>query len=225
MPVDPDGVVGKSAFSAAYSVNDFGVIAGSYSSDPSLGRGDHGYLWRDGRVTIVMYPGEMPTEVYAVNDLDEAVGAYFTPDGNAHGYRLYDARFRAEDVPGALSTFPLSINDRGQAVGVYVTADGIHGYVSEPTGAIHTFDAPGAAPDSTSLLYVNERDEMLGTYVDGSGSTVNFMRIRGEVELLVSPTSLAATSYSPQALDDRGELAGFFTDANQILHGFIAIPR
>jgi hypothetical protein len=223
-PVDPDGIVGKSAFSAAYGVNNVGAIAGSYSDNPALGRGDHGYLWLAGTVFPVLYPGDMPTEVYAVNDFGAAVGSYFAPDGSAHGYRLENGSFRAEDVPGALSTFPLSINDWGQIVGVYTTAAGTHGYLLEPNGAIRTFDAPGAAPDSTSLIYVNDRDETLGTYVAGSGATVSFLRTCDALSILVAPPSFAATSYSPQAINDLGELAGFFTDATGALHGFIAVP-
>jgi probable HAF family extracellular repeat protein len=224
VPVDPEGIVGTSAFSVAYTLNSAGVIGGSYSADPTLGRGDHGYLLRHAEVIPVQYPGGLPTEVYGINDANQVIGGYFTADGNVHAFELEDGVFTAEDVPGSIATAPFAINDRGETAGFFATVAGTpgHGYIREPDGSIQVFDAPGAPPNSTQLIYVNDRDRMLGTYVDASGALVSFLRLRDGVDPITPPASLAAALFAPQAISDRGELAGFFSDASGAFHGFVA---
>lgn len=106
--IDPGGVVGTSATSHAYSLNNVGDIAGSYADASGV---LHGYVLHGGEVLPVEYPGGYPTEAYGINDLGQVIGVYYTPDGNLHAFELDHGVYEDEEVAGALSTIPLSIDD------------------------------------------------------------------------------------------------------------------
>ena len=108
--------------------------------------------------------------------------------------RTRKGRFVDIQVPGAEVTGALKINDRRQVVGLYVDADAQH----DPDGAIApsaihgflwhggdytTIDVPGAA--ATFLLGINNRGQMVGSYIDADGGYHGFLRDkRGAVTTL-----------------------------------------
>jgi probable HAF family extracellular repeat protein len=222
-PVDPEGAIGQSKASHAYSIDVFGEIAGSYADSANV---LHGFTVRGGEVTPIDYPGGYPTEAYGVNDLGHVIGVYYSPDGNLHAFERKDGVYAAADVPGSLTTVPLSINDRGQVVGYYVTVAGTvgQGYVREPDGAIRTWNAAAAPANSSFLISVNNFDFALGGYVDASGNVDNLLVFGNRSEPLALPASFGATATSFQTINDLGEMVGYYVDAQGHAHGFFAVP-
>lgn len=110
----------------AQGINDLSHIAGSFT-DAS---GDHSYafLYANGHVTALTYPGARQTWGSALNDLDEVVGTYLDSSFNTHGFLYRSGQYFAIDVPGAAWTEPSGINNAGQIVGSYTLTDPLRTY-------------------------------------------------------------------------------------------------
>src|SRR5262249_51259500 len=129
-------------------------------------------------------------------------------------------------VPGSFSTNPLSINDRGEIVGEDIDVAGTvgHGYRQARNGAITKYDAPGAPPDSTYFISINNRDQILGSYFDESFDAFHFILDHGVATPFELPESAGATTVTAQTLNDLGQIVGYYTDAAGATHGFLARP-
>jgi uncharacterized membrane protein len=222
--IDPDGVVGQSSSGQAYSINALGVIVGSYQDAAGV---VHGFVLKDGVVSPVEYPGGFPTEVYAINDFGHMVGGYYTPDQNVHAFSLVNGVYKNEDVPGALTTAPYGINDLGEIAGYFLTVAGTNGqaYFRAPDGTLTTYNVPGAPANSTNFLAINNLGETLGNYVDAAGNLDNFLLVGGKVEPIVLPASFGSLLTAAEAINDTGELVGFYVDPNSKTHSFIRSTR
>jgi probable HAF family extracellular repeat protein len=222
-PLDPIGVVGKSAKSHAYSLNTWDAIAGSYTDASGV---LHGFVMHHGQLTHVDYPGGFPTEAYGINDLGRVIGVYYTADGNFHAFTLDNGVYRATDIAGAVTTIPLSINDRDQVVGEVIDVANTvgHGFTEQCDGAITRYDAPGAPANSTFFISINNLDQILGAYFDAAGNQNNFLLERGTLVPFTLPASFGATYISAQTINDWGAIVGFYTDGKNVNHGFIARP-
>src|SRR5207247_2449435 len=106
----------------ARSVNDASQIVG-YNGSPS-----HGFLYDDGSVTTIDYPGAARTFPIGINNSGTIVGAYQTDQ--THGYLYSGGTFTTLDDPlGVGSTEAIAINNNGDLiVGTYETG-GRHGFV------------------------------------------------------------------------------------------------
>jgi uncharacterized membrane protein len=224
-PIDPDGVIGQSPVSTAYSINSFGTIAGSYQDASGV---KHGFvLKKDGTMSPVEYPGGFPTEAYSINDFGHVVGGYYTPDGNIHAFSLVDGIYKTKDVPGALTTAPYAINDIGEVVGYFSTVAGTNGqaYFRAPDGRLTLYNFPGAPANSTNFVSINNLGETLGNYVDAAGNYNNFLLFGDKSTPVVLPTSFGSWLASAEAINDTGEIVGFYIDASNLTHGFIGTRR
>jgi probable HAF family extracellular repeat protein len=222
--LDPTGVVGTN-FSFALSLNLRGDIVGGYVDASNL---SHGFLYHGGNVTTIDFPGASGTFAFGINDEREVIGVYADAAQNQHAFLLQNGVFKNIDLPGGVLTVPFSINDLSEIVGQFEDAAGEpvgHGYFELKDGKFTTFDAPGAPPDSTFFISINNFNLILGTWIDSSGVNHNFLLSAGHLRNFNLPTSFHAANVSAQTLNDFGEIVGFYFDAQQVQHGFVAIPR
>ena len=84
------------------------------------------------------------------------------------------------DVPGSILTQPSSINSGGVITGVYLDPSNLsHGFLRSATGAITTFEAPGAGTgqsQGTAPQSINKYGVITGWYTDSSGAGHGFVR-------------------------------------------------
>ncbi len=77
---------------------------------------------------------------------------------------------RSPDTQDQLGTKALSINDDGVFTGYYIDRSGIyHGFIVSASGAITTFNAPGAGTqlaEGTYPLSINDNGVIVGYYSD-----------------------------------------------------------
>ena len=125
------------------------------------------------------------------------------------GYLLDDGRFRPIAVPGATGTLPFGINDRGEIVGTYDDAEGrSHGFVWE-RGRHRTIDAPGATGSTpegfsgTGAFGINDRGQIVGTYVGGDGHLRGYLWERGRFRPIDAPGATDTTGFD---INDRGQI-------------------
>jgi probable HAF family extracellular repeat protein len=222
--LDANGLIGKSAKSRAYALNNLDEIAGSYVD--AAGK-LHGFLYCHGEVTTVDDPSGQPTEAYGINDLGQAIGVSYDAAGNPHGFTLRRGKYQPIDVPGSVSTNPLSINDREEIVGEVIDIAGTvgHGYLEKRDGSVTRYDAPGAPANSTYLVSTNNLDQTLGAYLDAAGSTNNFVLDHGTLTSFNVPASFGASGVTAQTINDFGTIVGYYTDAAGKNHGFIALAK
>jgi|SRR5215469_4875616 len=109
-------VITRSA-TVAHGINDVGDIVGRCFDSNKV---EHGFLLRDGALTILDFPGSLTTDAWMVNNSGEIVGDYTDATGLVHGYlRTADGQFTSVDFPLVPISSARSINERGEMTGVY----------------------------------------------------------------------------------------------------------
>lgn len=185
----------------AFSINLFGTIAGGYE-DNGGNFVDHG-LVRDPQGRFATF---------------EVAGA-----GNGS--------YEGTGSPG--SSVPL--NQLGAIAGYYIDAsDLVHGYLRSPSGEITTFDVPGTESIGIGCyadcsVGLNDAGAITGYYLDANSVYHGFVRSpAGTVTTFDAPgANTTPGSYSgtfPVSINDRGEITGYYLDANNINHGFLLLP-
>ena len=216
-------------------LNNRGVTVGFWSPT-NLGTGDANFAWVnvDGQFRQADDPNAdgAPTvdQLLGVNDEDVAVGFYTDANGINHGYEYSIATNTYRSVvdprdPG-LGLTAAAINDFGDVAGFYTTAAGnTDGFLLTHHGRHFTDLAfPGAS--STMALGVNNRDEVVGTYTDGSGSTATMHGFTwtpwAGFTTVDDPHGVGTTTIN--GVNDFGQLVGFYVDANGNTDGLLATP-
>ncbi|WP_157429531.1 hypothetical protein [Actinomadura oligospora] len=131
--------------------------------------------------------------------------------GGGHGYlRHPDGHFTAVDVPGATGTMPMGITNQGQIAGTYDDVSGrSHAFVLLH-GRYSTLDHPQATGEATSYGLsgtvasgINERGEIVGSYVGANGAVHGFLYARGEFTPIDVP---GAQENWPFGINNRGQV-------------------
>ena len=213
------------SFTAASGSNDGGQIVGDYLD---ARKRFHGFL-RDGRrVRKIDFPGAKGTFAAAINDRGRIVGSYTYERGTPavrsaeHGYLLDKrGRFRRIDVPGASATRPSAINNRGQIAGEYVDRDGrSHGYLQDTDGSVTTIDPPGAG--ATVVTDVDDQGRVVGASVDERQAAISaFVRDPDGRFTTISHPDAGFYGTVPEGINNQGQIAGTYSDANDRTHGFV----
>jgi len=221
--LNPSGVVGTN-FSFALSLNLRGDIVGGYldASDHS-----HGFLYNEGNVTTIDFPGALGTFAFGINDLREIIGIYSDSAKVQHAFSLHNGVFKTTDLAGGIGTVPFSINDAGEVVGQYTTVANTigHGYFEASNGEFLSYDASAAPPNSTFFISINNLGQIVGTWVDANNLNHNFLLSLGTFRNFNVPKSYGATQVSAQTINDPGDIIGWFADAQGIQHGFLAVRK
>jgi hypothetical protein len=187
--------------SGAFSINDFGAVAGGYE-DNSGNLVGHGLVRSPaGKFTTFEAPGSgtglyqgtgSPGSSVPLNQFGAIAGYYIDAGNVVHGYlRAPWGEITTFDVPGegsqgigCYNDCSVGLNDWGAITGYYLDANNVyHGFVRTPWGNVTTFDAPGA--NTTPGAYS-------GTF--------------------------------PVSINDEGEITGYYLDAKNVNHGFVLLP-
>jgi hypothetical protein len=205
----------------------------------------HGFLrYADGSFVIFDHPDAghgfgQGTRVNAINAQGAVSGSVRDADGFDHPYiRDPNGHFTTIDIPDLLGGNGGGINFAGTAVGNYLnlTDDNsffghYHAYVRTPGGVITTFDPPGSASTDIPNSAINDSGAITGDYwvcaPDLSNCTVHgFVRARNGIITSFDVPGAGADGYNlqgtfPQGINDLGEIAGYYEDANTVNHGFV----
>ena len=190
------------------AINTAGVVAGRYSVDSINGAVSHG-LVRAANGTITTFDPPNLATTAGPNVYNEYSG-----------------------------TLPTSIDTAGDIAGTYTDTTGArHGFLRLVTGAITTFDAPGAdvSPCASSGMgnlicgsgsfAMDDAMDIVGVYIDADNVGHGFLR-SGATGAFTSFDAPGAGTSSYQgtsafAINAAGTIAGTYVDANSVLHGFV----
>ena len=215
--LDSSGTLGTHT-SFARDVNDAGDIVGGYIGDDG---NEHGFILRHGALSTLDVPftGSIGTQLNGINNSGIMTGVWVDEAFTAHGFVFEKGNFAHLDFPGALDTFPYGINSRGDIVGNWDTDQSTvgHGFVFS-RGRIFSFDVPGAVPDGTAATGINEKGEIVGSYIGEDGNSHGFL---AEGSSFAALDCAEAANTSVWGINSAGQIAGTCDAAGQRL-GFIA---
>jgi hypothetical protein len=227
------------------SVNVWGAIAGTYQDINSV---YHGFLRSpEGRFITFEAPSADTTTPYngtspnSINDLGVITGGYFDVNGFEHGFlRSPEGKFATFDVPGAggYGTNPIAINLEGAVVGFYTDSNySFHAFLRSPDGKFTTWIGPDACTGNgsegcygTGATNINAFGIVAGGFEDNDGNFVHHGLVRspdGKLNTFDIPGA-GTGSYQgtgcpgcAMGLNQFGAIAGIYSDANSVNHGFL----
>jgi hypothetical protein len=230
-------------------INNFGVIAGTYSDANDV---NHGFLrFPDGKFVAIDVPGaDMTpgsfngTAVQAINDAGVVTGAYFDASGEGHGFlRNAEGKFTKFDAPdlGGSGTTPIALNLEGAVVGFYMNSKLVfRAFLRSPDGRVTTFAGPHACalPTSTNCFgneatNINFFGTIAGNFEDNTMNFVGHSMIRHPDGTIVAFEAPGAGTGSFQGtgcpgcfsgLNQWGVTAATFSDSNSTVHGYVRSP-
>jgi hypothetical protein len=189
------------------------------------------------------------TFVLGVNASGAMTGSYSNATGVGHGFVYANGTFTSFDAfnesglnppSGTLQgTLSMGIDSAGDVAGMYAdSSNAVHGFLRTASGTITVLDDPNAAVETssrgTSPMAINDSGQITGFYTTGSSSTNS--TYGGFVYSIASQTFSgvndpnAGTGESsngrkqgtvPLAINASGVITGYYTDSNNLNHGFI----
>jgi probable HAF family extracellular repeat protein len=212
---------GSFYINAANGINDSGAIVGQTLSGA--------FLYSNGVYSYPTYPGSPYTIPFAINNANQIVGNYLDSAGVQHAYISSGGNYQTIDPPvdpSALTASANSINNHGQVV---VSNADAFGNLTNYLYANGQFTPLAALPNTASAYGINDADTIVGTFNDPSGLGYlphGFILQGGQFTQLDDPN--AGESFSNffsgttvTAINDNGEIVGYYADVNNNIHGFI----
>ena len=195
-------------------INDSGDVTGEFI-DPS--NVQHGFV-RDsaGMITPFDPPNSTYTSATAINSAGQITGFYSDQNNLTHGF--------LRDSSGAITSFdassdstqtiPHAINATGQITGYYLASHSI-GFIRQPSGALATFNVPGAS--GTQGLAINQAGQIAGNYVDANDNQMHgFLRLAGGRLIPFDPPTSIDTETA--GINSRTQIVGSYEP--QVLGGY-----
>jgi uncharacterized membrane protein len=159
-------------------VNSNGDVVGNFSSDQ--GSTSKGFLLRNGKLTILSFPGAtggtFPT---SINDQGVVVGEFFINLVNVNPAFMWKNGVFSNISPPGNDGFVTAakVSNSGVVVGSYEAFDGTHGFALE-NGTYTKIDAPGFV-QATFIQAVNKFDNILVQAEQNTQQGINTLLFKG----------------------------------------------
>jgi probable HAF family extracellular repeat protein len=221
--------ISNAAYVEPTAINNAGEVAGYYADANFI---THGFVWQDGTVQTIDYPGATATAFGGINNRGVLVGAYQDVSLNTFvvTYSLANSAWTVlPDIPGGWQQefyLDVGINDDGIAVG----CAGQFGLLSwvwhTDTQSYSYFTASAAAEASTCADAINNRRNVVGSMATAySNSGFAFLRRnRDEYATISLPSSLSGTLTAPYGINNSDTIVGSFYTATSG-SGFVRTRR
>ena len=229
--------INGSTAALAFAANSAGTVVGSDGN---------AFFLRGGKVTTFIPTGGTSAVAFGVNDHNTIVGQYVAEDTTPGFIRVNGKTTITINAPsGADTVFAQGINNKGLVVGFYVGTDGQdHGFIANEHDAqngtltgtavadpvIPTNPAePGATFVFSQILGINDHGIAVGYYGDSTGSQHGFIydTRTGQYFFLDDPSAAfdnGVVITQITGITNSDKITGFYTDANEVAHGFVARP-
>jgi probable HAF family extracellular repeat protein len=173
------------------------------------------------------------------------IAGYFGSGAKGHPNKGYELRppfaqgdFGNENFPGSVQTQVTGLNDWGMTVGFFSTqntasqANNNFGFY-EWRGRFYRVDFPttyNSSPPVNQLLGVNDRGMAVGFYTNHAGSNRGyeydiFTRQFSRVQVPGAPGGTAGPSLTAAAINNQGDIAGFYNKTSSTVDGFLRLSR
>jgi hypothetical protein len=203
--------VAGSEFTSAFGINDRGTIVGNDVTSTAT-HATPGFILVNGHTFITVNGPSGSNTVYpqGINNKGLVVGFYVGADTHNHGFMLNAKGVKTGTLTGtavADPTIPAVAGEHGakflsaQLRGINDKGIAVGGY-SDSTGSGHGF------------LYNTKTRQY--TFLDDPSEAFNHI-------ITSNPNAVESTVIT--GITNSGEITGFYTDANDVTHGFVAIPQ
>jgi uncharacterized membrane protein len=228
IPILPESILGV-YYSEATNINNLGDITGQMLDLDGFG---HGFLIKDGALTILDVPGASETFALGINDSGLVVGYWDLLDANFNTLALYgftwkDGVFIDTQInfPGAAGSGLFGVNARGDLSGTWVPDffSGIeHGFVCPKSAPCFSYDAPvpGTIP-FTDGKEINARGQVVGIQVGDDGIWHSYLMSGATFTEVDFPGSTGTGAFG---INSAGQIVGKYFTADGDTHGFLALP-
>jgi uncharacterized membrane protein len=206
----------------AGGINDTGLVSGPYID----ANGNwHGYLWSDGKMITLDFPGTSVTALMSLSNAGVVIGYYGAAPSHAV---LYDVRRKTWQLLPDIDNQPVNegdgINNRGAGTGTacqgtFLAAGNCIGWTWN--GSEYSFfDAPGAdrATGGTVPSGINDLGKVAGFFSDSANFAHGFVKDGDDFSVVDVPG--AADTYAAD-INDRDEIVGFDVHFDGTVHGFV----
>lgn len=162
------------------------------------------------------FPGSAQTQVTAINNLNDTVGFWVNGKGVNRGFIHWKGHYTSYAVPGSSLTQILGINNSGLAVGFDTQGSSNFGFVlNRVTGKFTTIGLHGGT--NVMATAINNGDAIVGIDTR-AGKTIGFLKVGSKYSPIIYPHS---TSTTPFGINNKGDIAGAYTDSSGATHGFL----
>jgi hypothetical protein len=169
-------VTGPNGAGGVGGINLYGSLVGAYSATQN--GPVRGFKLKDGKYTVVSFPGAVGTWANSISDTGVIIGMYVASDGAYHGFALKNGVYTRVDHP--LSVNPGSgiqtelddINASGAMVGRYFSKTGYRTFLLKD-GVFKDIAYPGAG--STVATGINGYGTITGSWVSTQGVPSGFI--------------------------------------------------
>jgi uncharacterized membrane protein len=220
------------SLTAPRAINARGDIAGLIQFEDGI---EQGFLLHDGQFTQIDFPYTTSTTPRGINNAGDITGNYPNPNcGDCEsGFILRDGVFNDVHIPGGFTSDIWSAQDNGQVMigDAAMKPDfALHGFIRNKQGTFHLIDFPGLLAPCTGPRWINERGDIVGffAYVNTADDCFappplhGFLLRQGKYTAIDVPGS---TSTAALAINDDGEIVGWYVDKNGNTHGFKAVSK
>jgi probable HAF family extracellular repeat protein len=199
-------------------INASGALVGEF---PDSNGDSHGFMFFNGRLTVIDVNGPNSTSVGSVNDAGEVFGYYNDGSGVLHAFKYSDGAISFFATPGTLTeSFVPAGTDNGALVCTFdnLYEGDTHGLLltKKKQTVITYLDAP-----FTRAAAVSPSGVVVGGFAYQSNSAHGFLWSDGEFALVDYPD---AVSTNPRGINSAGVVVGFYKDSSLGEHGFVAKP-
>jgi uncharacterized membrane protein len=224
----------------ALGVNSSGTVVGTDGNGNAI-------TLAHGKLQTFIPPGGMSALAFGINDKGTIVGQDVTANGTPGFIRVNPKSYITINSPSGPNVVNAqSINNKGLVVGFYVGTDGqVHGFmtsegaaknatltgtaIADPT-IPNVVGEPGATFVFSQVLSVNDHGIAVGYYGDSTTSQHGFFynTRTGNYTYLDDPSEAFSDGVEVTqitGISNSGEITGFYSDANGVFHGFVAIPN
>jgi len=227
IPIAPDSILGIN-YSEATDINDRGDITGQMIDDNGFA---HGFLVRDGQVTLLDVPGATETFALGVNDSGLVAGYWDLLDPNGNGLAVYgftwkDGGFIDMQInfPGAAGSGLFGVNARGDLSGVWVpdlNGNIEHGFVCPKSAPCYSYDASVPGTVLTQGDGINAHGQVAGVSCDDNFVCNAFLLAGSTLSSFDFPGSTGTGAYG---INSAGQIVGKYFLDDGSTHGFLAVP-
>ena len=216
-----------------------GAVAGAFmlaspASAATVGTHSHGANYRF--TTLDNHHDKTFNQLLGINN-EGVISGYFGSGAMGHpnkGYLLLPPYgqhgYINENFPGSVQTQVTGLNDRGVTVGFWsntnmgVGKDANFGWVNVD-GHFRNVNFPTndpASPATDQNLGVNDSDIVVGFYTNGDGTTFGYeYNIATNRFSLVTDSSDPSASLTAAAINNGGDVAGFYSPSSTVTDGFL----
>jgi probable HAF family extracellular repeat protein len=206
----------------AIGVNNPGQVTGFYlDAAGNL----HAFLWQNGGLQTVDFPGAPVTQGGHVNDVGLMIGNYgtFTSSHAAVYHTRLATWITLPDIPGYTGQFGGGINNSGVGAGAACNGNAEVGTCVGWTwdgGAYSSFTDPEADQTQAGTIAngINNIGQVVGHFQDAGSIFHGFLKNGDQFTTIDAPAALSTFAID---INDGGEIVGFYLDTTGTPHGFV----